>query len=84
MLALILWMTLGSRVAAAEMFVELAVGFILYCGTGAGRRAMLEPALDPPRWADLTTRSQNEVMRCASLLKSKEKRHGNHGRRTVV
>ena len=38
MLALILWTTFGSRVAAAEMFVELALGFTLYCATGAGRR----------------------------------------------
>jgi len=53
-------------------------------GDRKGARTMLEPALDPARWPDLTTRSQNEVMRCASLLKQKEKRHGNHGRRTVV
>jgi hypothetical protein len=38
MAALILWLTLGSRAAAAEVFVELALGLLLYAGTRAGAR----------------------------------------------
>ena len=38
MVALILWLTLGSRAAAAEVFVELALGLLLYAGTRADAR----------------------------------------------
>jgi hypothetical protein len=38
MVALILWMTLGPRAAAAEVFVELMLGLLLYTRTQAGAR----------------------------------------------
>ncbi len=37
MLALILWYTLGWRAGATEMFVELAIGLLIY-GGGGGKR----------------------------------------------
>jgi hypothetical protein len=36
MVALILWMTLGPHAAAAEVFLELALGLLLYTRTQAG------------------------------------------------
>ncbi|MGZ7078845.1 MAG: tetratricopeptide repeat protein, partial [Thermoanaerobaculia bacterium] len=56
-------------------------------GGDANARAILEPALDSSRWADLTLRAQQAVLRCASFLNiptTKEKPHGDHGSRTVV
>jgi hypothetical protein len=38
MVALILWLTLGPRVAAAELFVELSLGLMLYASSGAGEK----------------------------------------------
>ena len=36
--ALILWLTLGPRAAAAEVFVELSLGLLLYATTHAGAK----------------------------------------------
>ena len=36
MVALLLWLTLGPRAAAAEVFVELTLGLMLYATTHAG------------------------------------------------
>ena len=44
MVALILWLTLGSRVAAAEAFVELALGLLLYTVTRAGAKPVWRSA----------------------------------------
>jgi hypothetical protein len=38
MLALLLWLTLGPRVAAAEVFVELTLGLVLYATAHAGAK----------------------------------------------
>jgi hypothetical protein len=40
MVALLLWLALGPRAAAAEVFVELTLGLVLYATTQAGEKPL--------------------------------------------
>lgn len=73
-----------DRRSEAALARALLAEILVRRGERKNARAILEPALEESRWSDLTARAQTEVMRCASMLKRKEKSHGNHGRRTVV
>ena len=73
-----------DRPSEAALARVLLADVLAARGDRRGARAIIEPALEESRWADLTARAQNEVTRSASTLDRKEKWHGNHDRRTVL